>query len=191
MTRKGNEKCVQHDNVRIKVTLRRVRVTTVVVKKQYVLHIHIGCVCNLSYPACKAHHSTLTNVACLALPYFSTLPHKRHGFRKIRIGHKKRVLIFSTNFVRNISHSTNNSARYYQKRKHILSRNRYSCQILTKSDFFRQISEKINIQFHENPSSGSQVVPLGRTDVTKLIVALRTFANAPKNSATKSHTTLL
>jgi len=42
-----------------------------------------------------------------------------------------------------------------------------------------------NIKFHENPSSGSRVVACGRTDrqtdMTKLIVAYRNFANAPKN----------
>jgi hypothetical protein len=37
------------------------------------------------------------------------------------------------------------------------------------------------MKFNENPSSGSRVVACGRTDVTKLIVALRSFANAPKN----------
>jgi hypothetical protein len=36
-----------------KVTLRRVRVTTVAVEKQRVLYIL--CVCSLSYPARKAH----------------------------------------------------------------------------------------------------------------------------------------
>jgi hypothetical protein len=33
-----------------------------------------------------------------------------------------------------------------------------------------------NITFHENPSSGSRVVPCGRTDMTKLIVVFRNFA---------------
>jgi hypothetical protein len=46
--------------------------------------------------------------------------------------------------------------------------------------FFRQIFEKVNIEFHQNPSSGSRVVPSGRTDMTKLIAAFRSFANAPK-----------
>jgi hypothetical protein len=50
-----------------------------------------------------------------------------------------------------------------------------SCQILRKLQFSWQISEKYsNIKFHENQSSGSQVVPFGRTDrqtdMTKLIV---------------------
>ena len=65
----------------------------------------------------------------------------------------------------------------------------YSCPILTKLEFSRQIFEKSsNIKFHENPSSGSRVVPCGqtdrrtdgRTDMTKLIVVFRNFANAPK-----------
>jgi len=41
-----------------------------------------------------------------------------------------------------------------------------------------------NINFHENPSSGSPVLcghTGGRTDMTKLIVAFSNFANAPKN----------
>jgi len=38
----------------------------------------------------------------------------------------------------------------------------------------------INVKFHENPSSGSRAVPCRRTDTTKLIVAFRNFANAPK-----------
>jgi len=42
---------------------------------------------------------------------------------------------------------------------------RYSCPILRKLQFSRQIFEKhSSMKFHENPSSGSQVVTWGRTD---------------------------
>jgi hypothetical protein len=55
-------------------------------------------------------------------------------------------------------------------------------------EFSRQISEKksLNIKFRQNPSSGSQVVPCGRMDGTKLIVAFRNFANAPKNETERN-----
>jgi len=50
-----------------------------------------------------------------------------------------------------------------------------------KLEFSRQIFEKFSsIKFHENPSSESRVVPCGRTNITKHIVAFRNFANAPK-----------
>ena len=59
------------------------------------------------------------------------------------------------------------------------------CQILMKLEFSEHIFEKpTNIKFYENPSSGSGVVPCGRTArrkyTTKLIVAFGNFANAPK-----------
>jgi len=49
--------------------------------------------------------------------------------------------------------------------------------------FSPQIFESYsNIKFHENPSSGSRVVPCaqmdGRTDMTKLIVAFCNFVEA-------------
>ena len=62
---------------------------------------------------------------------------------------------------------------------------RYSCRILMKLEFSRQISEKSsNIKFDQNPFSGSQVVPCGRTDtdVMKLKVAFRNFGHAPKTT---------
>jgi len=54
-------------------------------------------------------------------------------------------------------------------------------------EFSQQIFEQSsNIKFHENLFSGSRVVPWGRTDrrtdMTKLIVAFRNIANAPKNT---------
>jgi hypothetical protein len=62
----------------------------------------------------------------------------------------------------------------------------YSCQILIKLDFNRQIFEKhSNIKFHENPSSGNRDVPYERTDeqpdMTELTVVFGNFANALKN----------
>jgi hypothetical protein len=59
---------------------------------------------------------------CPALPYFSTLSHKRHDFwgEKV-IKHKMCILITSTTFVWNISHSKKNSPRYYQKFTHVVT----------------------------------------------------------------------
>jgi hypothetical protein len=63
---------------------------------------------------------------------------------------------------------------------------RCSSPTLMKLEFSGQFFEKYsNIKFHENPSSGSRVVPCGRTDrrryITKLIVAsFCNFDNAPK-----------
>jgi hypothetical protein len=56
-----------------------------------------------------------------------------------------------------------------------------------KLEFSRQIFEKkLNVKFHENPSSESGVVPCrqtGRAYMMKLTVAIRNFAKAPKNVA--------
>ena len=49
-----------------------------------------------------------------------------------------------------------------------------------KSEFSLQIFEKkSNINFLQNPSNGSRVVPYGQTDITKLTVAFRNFAEVP------------
>ena len=54
-----------------------------------------------------------------------------------------------------------------------------------KLDFSGQIFKKYsNTIFHENPSSGSQVVPCGQmdkqTDMMKLIAPFHSLANMPK-----------
>jgi hypothetical protein len=49
-------------------------------------------------------------------------------------------------------------------------------------EFSRQIFEmSSNIKFHENPSSGSRVVPCGQRDMTTLLVTFRNCSTAPKN----------
>jgi hypothetical protein len=123
----------------------------------------------------------LSSVACSTT--FSTLSHVWHDLRKPVIGHKICVLSFSTTFILNISHSKKNWARY--KNIHWSScKVPNSCRILIKLEYSRQIFEKRpNIIFHENPFNGSRAVPCGQINV-KLIVALRNFANAPKNVTT-------
>jgi hypothetical protein len=77
-----------------------------------------------------------------------------------------RVLIFSTIFLWNLSHSKNKWVRYDQKYIFIfMLSSPYSCQILMKILFSRHIVDKYStIKFHENPPSGSQVVPCRWTD---------------------------
>jgi hypothetical protein len=74
----------------------------------------------------------------------------------------KFILIFSateTFLIRRIQRDVIiNLSTYYVKYRH-------SRHILTKLQFSQQIFGKYsNIKFHENPSSGSRVVPSGRTD---------------------------
>jgi hypothetical protein len=72
----------------------------------------------------------------------------------------------------------------------------YSCRILVKLEFSRQIVEKYsNAKFYKNPSTGEQVAPFRRTDgqqtdrqtdITKLTVAFQNFANAPNNNSSST-----
>jgi hypothetical protein len=56
-------------------------------------------------------------------------------------------------------------------------------------EFSRQIFEKhSNIEFHENPSIEGRVVPYGRTDMMKLTVDFRNFANPQKTHSSYWHT---
>ena len=73
-------------NIRTTYKIRRVRKTTVAVKKQWVLHT---CLCVLVSVRVDLfiQHATrmryaVSSAASLAPLYFSTLSHKRHNFRK-------------------------------------------------------------------------------------------------------------
>ena len=121
----------------------------------------------------------------LASQYFSTLRHKRHDFLNRDIEHKIYVLIFPPNSVWNISHSKNNSARYYHKCTQVLLKStRYSCRILIKHEFSRQIFKEFsNIRLHENRASRRRVFPVWWKDTTDLIkvkLAFFNIVNAPK-----------
>jgi hypothetical protein len=86
-------------------------------------------------------------------------------------------------FVWNISHSKNWTRRDQKYVLVITYSTRYSCHIVMRLEFSRQIFEK----FHENSSSGSRVVPRERTDgQTWRIVAFRSFSKVPKHWATIS-----
>ena len=101
------------------------------------------CVCSLRYPACNAHAPY-----CYKRPlwFHNIFPHYLINgivLKKIVIEHKICVLISSTTFVWNISHSKKSWARYGHK--HILvfmQSTGYSCQILIKLESYRQIFEK-------------------------------------------------
>ena len=75
------------------------------------------CFCSLNYPAPTAHAPYYIVICGLSgsTIFFSTLSHKRHDFMEKVTEHKMRVLIFCTTFVRNISHSKKNWARYCHK----------------------------------------------------------------------------
>jgi hypothetical protein len=83
--------------------------------------------------------------------------------KKKKSEHKTCVLIFSTTFVWNTSHSKRNSASYSHTCTQVsMSSTRYSCQILTELQSCRQIFEEhSNIKFREKTSRASWVAPRG------------------------------
>ena len=132
----------------------------------------------------------MSSVTCPVVQHFSTLAHKGHDFRGGGlIKHKMCVFIFYTNFAGNISHSEKHWARCGKKMciglhiKYPLCLSYFNGTWIF-STCFRKYS---NIKFYKNPSIGNRVVPCARADMTKLTVAFRKFANAPKNLEGSPH----
>ena len=121
-------------------------------------------VCSLRYPACNApYYIFICGLSdCRIFSHFSC---KRYDLKKV-IAQKMCVLIFSTTFVWNIYHSKKKWARYDQKSIWVFMWSTlYACPVLKKIEFSRQIFEKqSNTKLHENPFSGSRLVPCVRTD---------------------------
>jgi hypothetical protein len=120
----------------------------------------------------------LPSLACSAVPYFSTYLINGAIFLKpslnINCVFRFSVQLLSETFLirRTIQQDFIKNSNW--------SSCSYSSQSLTELAFSRQIFEKYsNIKLLENPCSGSRVVPCGRTDITKPIVAFLSFANAP------------
>ena len=141
------------------------------------LVIQMQCVCAI-----------MSSVVCTALQYFSTLFHKWHEFRNKATEHKMWVLISSITFVWDISRSMKNWARYDQKCiLEFRESTRYSCLILMKLEFSQQFFEKKILKYQFSWKSVRWEQTDGRTDMTKLIVAFRNFANAPKIVSIYTH----
>ena len=83
------------------VTFRHGHVTNIAAQKQQAVNI----LSVVTQHARRRLRIILSSVTCPTLPYFSTLPPKRHDFREQFIEYKMCVLTFSTTFVGNISRS--------------------------------------------------------------------------------------
>jgi hypothetical protein len=118
--------------------------------------------------AMRMRRIVLTSVACPAVPYFSTLSHKRHDFRGKGLNIKC-VFWFSLQLL---------SQTFLIPRRHqrdiTINVHRSSCtvpvilcQTLMEIKFSIQIFEKYSkIKFHANPSGGSRVFRADRqTDI--------------------------
>ena len=166
--------------------------TIIDVEKQYGLRIISMCLYScFCYTACKAHAPYFVVICGLPgctylFPHF--LINGTTSEKKKKVEDTKYVLIFSATFGWNIYHS-NNSARHHDKCTFFLKSTRYSCQILMKLEFSRQIFEKILIyqiswkSVQREPSCFMRMdgQTAGQTEVMKLIVAFCDFAKERKN----------
>jgi hypothetical protein len=132
----------------------------------------------------------LSSVPCPALQYFFSqiTQTARHSGKTLR--DTKCVLIFSTSFVRHISHSMKNRASEIKTVCRSASNVPLCLTISTETGTFSTYTFEIysNTKFHKNPSSGSRNVPCRRRQkqILSKSIDIRTSANL----AAKTHTTI-
>jgi len=130
----------------------------------------------------------LSSAASPALLYFSILSHKRHDFRKDVNGSKMCVLILSTTFVlltarRIVRDIIKNVYWSPCKVPVILDRVLWNFNFHNRLSKNTQISNLLKIR----PVGAELFHADGQTDMKKLIVAFRNFANAPKHVPLEYH----
>jgi len=124
---------------------------------------------------------------CLAQQYFSTLSHKWRDFRQKVIEHKTRVSSFSTTCAWNIFHSKKKWARYDQNlciglyAKYPLFLVEFNETWILLTDTRKIIKCQISWKCLQWEPSCSMWTDR-RRDMTKIIVAFRYFAKAPKTN---------
>ena len=127
----------------------------------------------------------LLSVDCPAVPYFLHYLINGTIFGKKKLLNVKSVFWFSLQlFLSETFLAVRRTERDVIKNVHWSS---CKVSVILVSEFneigISWTEESSNIKFHESPSSGSRVVPYGRTDRQawrSLIVAFRNSANAPK-----------
>ena len=139
-------------------------------------------------PSMQCACAILSSVACPTLLRFSTLSHKLLDFRKKVTEYKMCILIFSTNFVSNISHSKKNWARCDQKCilvdvKHPILLSDFNENWLFSIDFRKILIYKISWKSVQwEPSCFMRTDgQTCRTTRMKRVVGFHNFANEPKN----------
>jgi hypothetical protein len=128
----------------------------------------------------------LSSVACLALQYFSTLSHKSYDLRGKKLLNVKCVFSFSVQLLSEIFLILRRTERdmikmyigLHVKYALFLSDLKETCIFCTDFRKNTQISNFMKIRPQWEPSFSMQTDK--RTDLTKLIVAFRNFANSSK-----------
>jgi hypothetical protein len=124
-----------------------------------------GQACSLLTQNAKRMRRVIICVVSSSNIFFDIISSTARSSEKIT-AHKLCILIFSTTFNSNISHSNKNSKIYCHKCENVFTYStRYSCQILVKLKFSRYFVEKSsNFKFKQNTSSGTRVSAWGRKD---------------------------
>jgi len=126
----------------------------------------------------------LSSWACPALQYFSTLSHKRNDFRKEVIEYKLCILIFSTTFVWNRSHSRRTERDMIKMNIGLQVKYPLFLSGFKELEFLKRFSKYTQYQISRKsvrwePSCSMRTD--GWTNIAKLIAASRNFAKAPNN----------